>query len=113
MRLWRKRDARELLSELGGWPGPATGRRGAVLLRAGAGSTGRGARGGCRVRAALDGPPGGAEGFFQSAAEERDSDDDHDGDEGDHDAVFDGGGAALIAAKAGCEVGEKGTHWDS
>ena len=40
----------------------------------------------------------------QSATEERDGDDDHDGDEGDHDAVFDGGGAALIAAKTGCEA---------
>ena len=51
------------------------------------------------------------ESVLQSSAECGDRNNDHDGDEGDHDAVFDGGGAALISAKTGCEGGENGTHW--
>jgi hypothetical protein len=47
---------------------------------------------------------------MQGAAEERDSRDDHDRYQRDHDAVFNGGGAVLVAAKTGSDVTEGRTH---
>ena len=47
----------------------------------------------------------------EGGAEQADRYDDDHCDEGNHNAVFDGGGAGLVTTAAGCDVGEVNKHF--
>jgi hypothetical protein len=64
-----------------------------------------------RHSAALDGAGDALESGVELAAEKADGSDDNNCDEGDHDAVFDGGCALFVATDTGSSVREESKHF--